>query len=379
MKTILLINNYSMENAYSLWKRGVSGSHHVWGKVELDQRGNFQMEIFPHVKYPFLNKVGKWMGIGHLDQQIRVLLYQKNFDILYTPYATANTKLLLLLKSVGLFKKPIVATVHQALLGTRSKNAWYRKFTKKMILQYDASIFLSRALMEDTVNSLNIPQAEAKEKFSSSDWGPDTQFYTKFRSSTTPSLKNHNYVISAGHTDRDYETLIEAFRHIDFRLKIYCTPSSTPKVSNLPQNVEINTKPIPYIELLDKYKDAMAIMIPLKYSKEMEGCQGMTSLQDVVALSKPVIMTENKKLNIDIEREGLGYWVQMGDVEGWRRAFEKLAQDEAGWHRMCENAVKVYQEKFNSTLFANDLEQVFFKVSKKLDNKAESHHSVHHR
>ena len=47
---VFLINNYSMERAYSLWEKGISGSHHVWGKVELDQRGKVAMTVFPHEK-----------------------------------------------------------------------------------------------------------------------------------------------------------------------------------------------------------------------------------------------------------------------------------------------------------------------------------------
>src|SRR5690606_5195733 len=129
LMNILLINNYSMEKAYSLWKKGTSGSHHLWGKVELEEREEVEMIIFPHVKYKFLNKIGKIFGIDQFDQQLRVLGNLKKFDILYAPYATANTKFLLLLKWMGIFRKPMVVLIHQAFPGTRSTNKWLRKLS----------------------------------------------------------------------------------------------------------------------------------------------------------------------------------------------------------------------------------------------------------
>lgn len=361
---ILLINNYSMETAYALWKKKTSGSHHLWGKVELEKRGKIEMLIFPHIKYKFLNKIGKFIGISHLDQQVRILGNLNKFDILYAPYATANTKLLLLLKWMGIFRKPIVVLIHQSFSGTRSKNKWVRKLSKQLITQYDACIFLSEPLLEDTVKRLELSPQVVEEKFSAAQWGPDVDFYQELNDHQV-AFENCSYAISAGHTDRDYETLIEAFREINFPLRIYCTPTSIPKVKKVPDNVQIISQTVPYFDLLNYYNEAIVILVPLKYADDKEGCQGMTSLQDVIALSKPVIMTKNKTLNLDVEKEGFGYWVDMYDVEGWRNAFSKLVEDENKWYMMSRNANKVFSQKSNSRIFADSLERVFLNVYKK--------------
>lgn len=60
MVKVLLVNNYSMENAYSLWEIGKSASHHLWGKIEIEKKGNVEMIIFPHEKNVLLNKIGKF-------------------------------------------------------------------------------------------------------------------------------------------------------------------------------------------------------------------------------------------------------------------------------------------------------------------------------
>lgn len=364
---VLLTNNYSMENAYSLWENGKSGSHHVWGKVELERKGSIRMETLRQERFGFLNKLGNLVGITHLDQQIRILGHS-NFDILYAPYAFNNTAFLVFLKWMGIFRKPIVVTIHQPFLGTRSRNKLWRKITEKALLQYDSTIFLSEPLMKDTVELLDIPPHIASEKFSTAQWGPDTEFYAD-NLENDPMLGDCSYAVSAGHTDRDYVTLIEAFRKIDFPLKIYCTPNSAPKIENLPDNVTIHSKRIPYVELLEIYQKARFILIPMHYPKKKEGCQGMTSLQDVVALGKPTIITKNQHLNLDVEQEGFGFLVEMGDVNGWIGAVNKLINNDDLLNSMRGNARRVYREKFNSEIFAASLEQEFMKVAmRKLKN-----------
>lgn len=352
---VFLVNNYSMEKAFLLWEKGVSGSHHVWGKVELDRRGKVDIILFPHEKFKFLNTIGKLFGISHLDQQIRILAKMRDFDVIYAPYSLANTKLLVLLKFFRLFRKPIVAVVHQPFLFSRSSNSLLRWISKKVLMQFESVVFLSEPLLNDTVTRLGISSSN-RFQFSTAQWGPDRQFYKRFN--TDIPLEECNYVISAGHTDRDYETIIEAFRGINFHLKIFCTRNSMPKVDSLPPNVEIHSDFIPYIELLNHYLYARVILIPLIYPKEKEGCQGMTGLQDVLAFNKPVIITENPYLNLNVETEGIGLMVAKRDVDGWREAINGLVHDWDRLKRMQSKTKEILEKKVNSEVFALKLEKV---------------------
>src|SRR5690606_31149700 len=191
-------------------------------------------------------------------------------------------------------------------------------------------------------------------------WGPDTDFY--HTDEPEISLEDCNYFISAGQTDRDYDTLIEAFRGIDYSLKIFCSKRSAPKTKDIPPNVSIDSNGVPYFELLNYYRKSRAILIPLKYPPIKEGCQGMTSLQDVIALGKPTVMTTNRTLNLDVEKEGFGIFVEMGDVEGWRKAVKLLIEDKAALNLMGVNAKKTYHEKYNSKIFSDKLQEVLLKV-----------------
>lgn len=356
-----------MENAYNLWKKGTSGSHHLWGKVELDKRGDIDIIIFKHEEFAWLNKIGNFFKISHLDSQIRVLFNLKKFDILYAPYSTANTRLLVFLKWIGLFRKPIVVTIHQPLLSSGKLKGLTEIISKKVLLQYDASIFLSEPLMNSTIKKLKIPDGIVKQKFSTAQWGPDTEFYN-FPEPAIP-LEDCDYFVSAGHTDRDYDTLVEAFRETKYSLKIFCSTKSLPKTKNIPSNITIVSTGIPYFELLKHYRNARAILIPLKYPEEKEGCQGMTSIQDVIALGKPTIITRNKSLNLNVEEEGIGLFVEMGDVEGWKKATKILMEDKNVLRKMGANSKKTYLEKFNSQIFANKLQEVFLKVAESNSKK----------
>lgn len=350
-----------METAYDLWAKGLSGSHHVWGKIELDRSGKVEMIIFPHVKYRFLNTLGNMVGIGHLDQQLRILFNLDQFDILYSPYSAANTKLLLFLKWIGLFKKPIVVTIHQPFWGAKSSNRIISFLSKKFLEQYEACIFLSEPLLGKTMKTLKISEKHKKERFTVTQWGPDIAFFNKYRKQVVP-FSECGYFISAGHTARDFETLIEAFRGLDYQLKIFCTPTSIPNVKQIPDNVEVNWEITFSNDLVEWYRKSIAILIPLKYPRENEGCQGMTSLQDVVAFGKPVIMTRNPTLNLDVEKEGFGFYVDMYDVEGWKKKLGLLHDNEELWNAMSEKASHVFKNKFNSRIFSDHLENVFESV-----------------
>lgn len=356
---LMLVNNYSMENAYDLWEKGISGSHHVWGKVELERRGSVAVSIFTHEKYPMLNKLGNMIGVKHLDQQVRLLAHAGDYDILYAPYSLSNTKFLILLKFLGLYRKPILITVHQPFFGMNSPHSLARWLTRKILLRYDGILFLSEKLMENTLKTLKISDTESLKKIDAAQWGPDTEFYKKINCHEQPQT---GYFISAGHTARDYETLIEAFRKLNYPLKIFCTPKSLPTTVDIPPNVSINSKFIPYFELLNYYKEARAILIPLKYPERLEGCQGMTSLQDVVALGKPTVITKNPSINLDAAQEGFGITVEMGDVDGWVAAVNTLAKDTEVSQKMAKQALRVYHEKFNSELFTDKLEKAVMRI-----------------
>ncbi|EON76544.1 hypothetical protein ADIS_2994 [Lunatimonas lonarensis] len=351
-----------MEKAYDLWKKGISGSQHVWGKIEIEQKGGVEVIVFPHERHRWINKVGKLFGISHLDQQIRLLLERDNFDIIYAPYSKANLKFLLFLKVFGLFRKPMVVTLHQPFL-TRNSNPLKRYISRLILKQYEASVFLSQPLMERTIKRLNLDLQEWRDRFSVSQWGPDIVYLEKYCKNRLP-FEECEYFMSAGHTDRDFETLIDAFRGLPYQLKIFCTPTSIPSTTDIPPNVEVDWSVTLSKDLIPFYQKSIAILIPLKFPDHKEGCQGMTSVQDVLTFGKPTIVTKNQCLNVQVEEEGMGYSVGMYDVEQWREKLEILASEKEKWNSCSENSERVFATKINSKVFGDHMWEVFRKVYK---------------
>ena len=166
-----------MENAYNDWKNGITPSHHLWGKIELDRRGEVLVEILPYEKYKILNKIGKILKIEFLDQQIRTLFLIKKYDAIYAPYGSATTKLLVLLKLLKLIRIPIVAIAHQPQFFMHDGSRTKRWIAKTLMLQFDALVFLSKKMKADNVVNYNIPIEKAAKKFFHLDWGPDLECY----------------------------------------------------------------------------------------------------------------------------------------------------------------------------------------------------------
>ena len=58
-----------------------------------------------------------------------------------------------------------------------------------------------------------------------------------------------------------------------------------------------------------------AIAIPL--FDRPNSLVGLTSLMDALGFGRAVLMTYNKFIDIDFEHEGIGFWLNPGDVDGW--------------------------------------------------------------
>ncbi len=358
---VLLVNNYSMERAFDLWKKGISGSHHVWGKVELDQEGTVNMIVFPHEKHKWINKLGKFFGITHLDQQIRILFHLNSFDVLYAPYFLANLRLILFLKFLGIFNKPIVICVHQSFGKSKYNNLFTKSISKLILDQIEGAVFLSEPLYLKIMTNIGLDKDSYGDKFTTAQWGPDISYYERFCLTRIP-FNSCEFFISAGHTDRDFETIIEAFRGLPYRLKIFCTPTSLPKTKDIPANVEVNWEVTYSKDLIPFYQKAIAILIPLKLPPNTDGCQGMTSIQDVLTFGKPTVITTNPCLNINVEEEGIGFNVAMNDVNRWKEKIILLATDKEIWEKMSQNSADLFLNKVNSKIFADHLGEVFEKV-----------------
>ena len=344
---VLFMNNYPMEPALEEWRRGEFPAHHLWGVTHMPEHG-IDVEILPFERYPILNKVGKRFGLGnYLDQEIRAIFKSSKCDLVYSA-CQYNTLLLSVLRNLGIFRKPIVAVIHHPMPNNKRNVSFVKG--------HDKLVCLSESVMGELEDELNVDEQKACVL----DWGVDLPFYE--RGETASVLEpNNSFIVSAGKSARDHDTLAKAFFEIDYPLRIYCSAQSAPSIPDLPSNIAVyynhpTFNAISYFELLAEYRKAYAVAVPLIDTNSLAG---LTSLLDAMAVQKPVIMTKNCRVNVDIEKEGIGIWVDPGDVKGWRDAVTYLLAHPDVAQEMGTRGYNLCQSKYNLKLFSSRLADVF--------------------
>jgi glycosyltransferase involved in cell wall biosynthesis len=108
----------------------------------------------------------------------------------------------------------------------------------------------------------------------------------------------------------------------------------------------------PYQQLLGDLCSALVIAIPLSRT---DGSFGITELNDALALGKPILMTRNPYIDVDIEAVGCGRWIEPGDGLAWREALDRLAGDPAEAAAMGARGRAYAAENWNYERFGRDL------------------------
>jgi glycosyltransferase involved in cell wall biosynthesis len=80
---------------------------------------------------------------------------------------------------------------------------------------------------------------------------------------------------------------------------------------------------------------------------------------DVLGMGKPVIMTRQPFIDLDIEAEGIGIWVDNGDINGWIRAMQYFENYPQQALEMGNRARKLAETRMNSLFFANQVMDIF--------------------
>ena len=351
---VLLLNNYPMDRSWELWQNGEYPGQHLWGATHLAKHG-IEVEIVPYQTSTLLNKIGRGLGLGdHLDQQLRILFRRSDYDAVYSACQT-NTVLLALLRSLNLFHKPLIALIH---------HPFSHPFKDALFLKgHDRLLCLSEKVMEPFAQT---PAIHKKMDFIA--WGADLPFYdADLPDVVLPGVAPVAHlpvIVSAGKTERDHDTLVSACLDLDCALKIYCSAPTAPHQTNLPDRIEIHASQsthnaVSYQELLTAYRNAFAIAIPLTKTQNLAG---LTSLLDAMAVGKPVIMTRNPHIELDIEKEGIGFCVQPDDVHGWQQAIASLLAHPEEAAAMGDRGRCLCEKKYNLDVFTNALARTLHQV-----------------
>ncbi len=138
------------------------------------------------------------------------------------------------------------------------------------------------------------------------------------------SNQDDGFVLAAGRSLRDYPTLIEAFRGLEYPLVIICGRGD-PMPKSLPPAVSV-LRELDYNAYLDRLRRCTLVAIPLRST---ERATGQVVALEAMTLGKPVVATRVAG-TVDYIRDGeTGLLVEPGDAAGLQAALRRLLNDNA--------------------------------------------------
>lgn len=211
-------------------------------------------------------------------------------DVVFIPNMNLRCHvLLLILCAMRIIKTPVFAFVHRV----PQKVSLWQKLSYKMVYAGCRHIFfLSELSMNDAIGNGFINKARC----SVPGWGPDMEFFSKVKT------EDKGYFVSTGKENRDFDTLIEAFRITGAPLRILCSrqhagrsyddlPAKCEGISNIEVVMTDNSADV-FPKMLEAMAGAKALVCPLIH-ENMTYCVGLSTVSDAEGLGKPLIISRN--------------------------------------------------------------------------------------
>ncbi len=370
MKVAEIIRFYSLEEIMDfIEKGGEYPLHHVWCYDKIKESG-IPVEGINYNTKSWLNNLGHKFWMFNLQQQINLLRRSNDFDLIYAPFI-ADVFLLALLRSVGLYKKPIFALGLDTHIPFKSSPL--KKLRQRLIRMIYKRGIDSLLFFNESIYKKSKEYGPLSKHDTHCEWGADLDFFTSYteRQKNPPSL---DFIYSTGGTGRDFKTLINAFKEIDFNLKI--TTKRDEGLDGMSSNIIIDNSVKPGLHsvglIRKEYYNALAVAISLENTGHLWPV-GITVIMEALAMAKPIISTVNDMYPFDLEKEKIGFYVDYKDVEGWKEKVNYLINNPDEAREMGERGRYLCEKKYNYNLFSdaviNHIKKYDVPDNRKLDRK----------
>ena len=339
--------------SYEEWKDFRFPGHILYGLPLLENYG------IHSVMHRYKAFASRWKLMLYTTKEI--LFCKEPYEVLYGT-SFRGLELIIFLRALGLYRKPVVVWHHTAL--RKSSNPLKEAISRFFYRGIDHMFLFSRKLIQDSIATHKVPT----HKLELIHWGPDLAFYDHLLKEL-PLQPRAGY-ISTGKENRDLKTMLEAFSQTGEDLEVFiaeeCGNLNYKQIADsltLTNNIHIHYTEgvIPY-ELAKKVARKKVIVI---CCLDFPYTVGLTTLVEAYALGIPVICSKNPNFEIDIEKEGIGIAVEYGDVEGWVKAINYLHTHPEEVERMGRNARKLGEERFNLTIFSKEIAERLLHISAK--------------
>lgn len=164
------------------------------------------------------------------------------------------------------------------------------------------------------------------------------------------------YIICVGYSKRDWSTVIDAYRHIDTKIKLRLVGH----VEDRYRDIE-GVEQIPFIpirELMNQIYNARFCVLPLL---DFNYSYGQMTLMQQMALGKCVLAARVSSLTDYIEDGVNAFFYEAGNVEDFSEKMKWLIRDEDIVKYVGEQAQQYLRDKCNEEIMASDIE-TFFRI-----------------
>jgi hypothetical protein len=358
---VLILNNYPMDRVMREVAIGETPNHVLFGVQQLECEG-IQPIFLPYPSVGAWARLQSFLGmlhlpfeLGDLQQQILAIRLSQQADIIYAPCGS-QTHLLQYLRALGFFELPIVTLLHHPF--PKGKLDFVRNWQRRLFVSgADRLLTLSKTLASDL-----LAQGIPARRVCALTWGVDLSFYGAW------SPPRGNTVLATGRTGRDFMTFALGAKLSGVPATIIGLEGHlNDPVFHTSTSLRIiearNEEPVPgedrgwikYPALCEHMRDNSAIAIPLFAQRSLAG---LTGLMDALGLGRAVIMTRNRHIDLDIEAEGIGFWVDPGDVEGWAYHLRWIHQHPGEVLAMGFRARQLAERAYRSNSFSQQIVSV---------------------
>lgn len=349
---IYYYNQQDTQFMWEEWQKGLFPGHLLYGATHFGEHG---IEMVMH---QFYKTDVRWKLSLHTAW--KVLTCMEHYDVLYGN-AFRGLEILIFLRALGLYRKPIIVWHHQPVKKAKSK---LREIVARLFYKGMDQMFLfSDKLIQDSLKSAKA----RKECMHMVHWGADLDYYDSLMQEMANEEPEPTF-ITTGQELRDMPTLVNAFDKTDAQLDIYVSRrylgnDYTHIFSELTLNNNIHLNYIQglaFREMSKKVNRASCVVI---CCQESNYTVGLTTVVEALALGKPIICTRNPQMPMDIEKEGCGIWVEVGDVDGWVKAINYINSNPDKAKEMGEKGRRLAERLYNISHCTDDMAEVILKYS----------------
>ena len=342
-----------IRNVYQQWRKGTFPGHFLYGATHLRNEG---IDVVMH--QPIRPKQ-RWKLSLHTA--FKILTCHEHYDAIYAT-TFRGLEIIIFLRALGLFPHPVCVWHHQPVVKAKS---FFREMIARLFYKgIDQMFFFSDKIIQDSLHSVKAK----RERMHVVRWGADLKYYDALLNDFDKSSRSG--FISTGKKMRDMPTLIGAFNHTSAPLDIYsCREYLGKNYERMFADMEVHENiNIHFIgglahaemsKLVNKSQCVVICCFPTNYTV------GLTTVVEALALGIPLICTKNLQMPMDIEHEHCGITVEPGDVDGWEKAVNYIAENPDVASDMGRRGRELAEKVYNLDNCAKDVSAVLKTLIKK--------------